>query len=88
MQPRKPSIQLHHLLRVLPLIIILLPIPRLLVLPLLHNLRSGWSKRQQIGSTGHKHPGDRYEHVIPILPLENTIYAVCGAPLGGRVGEG
>lgn len=92
MQCRKFLVQLLHLLGVLSLIVISLAIPRLLMLPLLHNLRSCWSQCHHIGSACHKHTQDRDEHAISVLQLQHPRQAAptaqaCGISESQEAGE-
>ena len=69
--PKRP-IQPLHLLRLRPRIIRLLPIPRLLMLPLLHDPRCDGARPEQIGRVecAHRRYGRQYRP--PVLLLEEA----------------
>lgn len=79
MQSRKPPIQPLHLLTVLPGIVVLLPIPRLLVLPLLHDPRRQGAQVRPIDGRGDKHPHHGRQDRHPVLGGQHAEDAAAAA---------
>lgn len=73
MQPRELLIQVPHLRRMLPLLPILLPIPRLLMFSLLHHLGRARPKHQQVRRRSHKHACQGSEHAPPVPLVQDAI---------------
>ena len=85
MQSRKPRIQPLHLLTVLPRIVILLPIPRLLMLPLLHDPRRHGAQVRPIDRRRDQHAHHRRQDRKSVLGSQHAEDATAWR-LGGEAG--